>query len=171
MNTTIKRMQVSNTYFSPQTDDQSYQRASYCQTLSKLGGSIRASHLADPGSNPSISKVFSLMLLRLVDGGAQNSGQWLNNVDRTHLVLASGNQYFKKHFPNLLFNYYVSFNFTSYCRLALCQQETCQPHFVTNLATMNKSGEAEIRANTPNTKSHLNAPWLVNSCIILSSVN
>ena len=31
------------------------------------------------------------MLLRLVNGaGLEESGQWLENVDRTHLVMASG---------------------------------------------------------------------------------
>ena len=30
------------------------------------------------------------MLPRLIDGAAQNSGQFLNNVDQTHLVLAGG---------------------------------------------------------------------------------
>ena len=30
------------------------------------------------------------MLLRLIDGAPKNSERWLNNVDRTHLALASG---------------------------------------------------------------------------------
>ena len=36
------------------------------------------------------SRLFLLMLLRLIDGTAYNSGQRLDNVDRTHLVLVSG---------------------------------------------------------------------------------
>ena len=37
-----------------------------------------------------IPKNFLLILPRFIDGSAQNSGQRLDNVNRTHLVLASG---------------------------------------------------------------------------------
>ena len=55
--------------------------------------SILASHPAAPGSNPSTPKNFSeqiLKLLRVINSTALNSGQRLDNVDPTHLVLASG---------------------------------------------------------------------------------
>ena len=31
-----------------------------------------------------------LTLLTLINGAAEESGQWIENVDQTHLVLASG---------------------------------------------------------------------------------
>ena len=35
-------------------------------------------------------RIFLLMLLRFIRSTAYNSGQWLDNVNRTHLVLARG---------------------------------------------------------------------------------
>ena len=35
--------------------------------------------------------MFLLMFVRFIDGTAQNSGQRLDNVNRPHLVVASGN--------------------------------------------------------------------------------
>ena len=49
-----------------------------------------ASHPATLGLMLSVPKNFSLMLLRFIDGTAQNSWQRLDYVNQTHLVLASG---------------------------------------------------------------------------------
>ena len=51
------------------------------------------------GLNLSIHEIFSEQiwkLLWLINGTAWNSGQRLDNVDRTHLVLASGNLVLQK---------------------------------------------------------------------------
>ena len=49
--------------------------------------SVLALHHAAPGSNLGIPKNFSL---EVIDGTALNSGQGLDHVNQTHLVLASG---------------------------------------------------------------------------------
>ena len=57
-------------------------------------GSILASHHAAPGSIPGIPKKIQRkklsMLLRLINAWLEESGQRLENLDRTYLVLASG---------------------------------------------------------------------------------
>ena len=50
---------------------------------------VLASHLAAPVLIPSVTEN-NLMLLRFSDSPASNSGQRLDNVNQTHLVLASG---------------------------------------------------------------------------------
>ena len=53
-------------------------------------GSILASNPAVPGFVIDVPRNYLLMLSRLKDSTAQNSGQRLYNVNPTHLVLASG---------------------------------------------------------------------------------
>ena len=43
-----------------------------------------------------LPRIFLLMLLRFIDDAAQNSGQRLDNVNRTQLVVASGKLIHKK---------------------------------------------------------------------------
>ena len=58
------------------------------------------------------AKNFILMLLRFIDGTAWNSRQRLNNVNRTHLVLASGKLVLQKHsIKYLLFTFLLLFLF------------------------------------------------------------
>ena len=47
-----------------------------------------------------------LMLLIFIDGTAWKSGYRLNNVNRTHLVLASGKLVIQKHFMSSCTNYH-----------------------------------------------------------------
>ena len=62
-------------------------------------GKILVSHSAAPGFDSRCSQeYFLLMLLRFIDGIAQNSGQRLDNVNRAHLVLASGKLVLQKKF-------------------------------------------------------------------------
>ena len=59
------------------------------------------------GSIPSIPKFFSeeiLKLLSLTHGTAENSGQRLDNVNRTHLALASGKLVLQKKNSSKRFN-------------------------------------------------------------------
>ena len=51
--------------------------------------SLLASHIAAPCSILGIPKIL-LMLLRFIDSAALNSGERLENVNQTHLVLARG---------------------------------------------------------------------------------
>ena len=63
----------------------------YCGWPHSTIDSILASHPAAPGSVLGVPKNLSLlMLLRFIDSTAWNSGQRLYQVNRTHLVLASG---------------------------------------------------------------------------------
>ena len=50
-------------------------------------------------------RIFLLMLLTFIDWTAQNSGQRLDNVNKTHLVLASGKLVLQKSMLILLFKY------------------------------------------------------------------
>ena len=81
----------------------------YIKQISLLGGrggaqhgdTIHASHPAAWGSNPSV-----LTIMDVAEVNQQHwlveSGQWLENVDRTHLVLASGKQVLQKNLISLL---------------------------------------------------------------------
>ena len=53
-------------------------------------GSILASHPAAPGSFLAVPRIVFLMLRKVIDGTTYNSGQRSDDVNRTHLVLASG---------------------------------------------------------------------------------
>ena len=58
------------------------------------------------------------MSLRLMDGAAYNSGQWPNNVDWTHLVLASGKLVLQKKIKKPTMNQHwlcSQSNFSSSC--------------------------------------------------------
>ena len=77
-------------------------------------GSILASHPAAPGSIPSIPTNFSMERVSILVGEVnqqrwlEESGQWLENVDRTHPVLASGKPVIQKNYVFLLFTFLMS---------------------------------------------------------------
>ena len=60
------------------------------KVVAKYIGSVWASHPAAQGLIHEVPKIYYLslfsMLLRFIDGSAQSSGQWLNDVDQTHRV-------------------------------------------------------------------------------------
>ena len=69
------------------------------------GGRILAQlHPAAPGSILRVPEN-NLLLQRFIDGPAKNSGQRLDNVNQTHLVLASGKPVLKKNLTGDQFQY------------------------------------------------------------------